>query len=99
MPPAEERVPCKMRLFDYPRTFIPMSGDGIEILFHLVFRLNHTIQQQGAVGWVEHARNPSERPQEMGFSALDPSYRVTTTTGLLQGDRGESPEWIYALAG
>src|SRR5580704_12322272 len=35
MPPAEERAPCKMRLFDYPRTFIPMPGDGIEILFHL----------------------------------------------------------------
>src|ERR1700681_2744801 len=44
----------------------------------LVFRLNHTIQQQGAVGWVEHTRNPSERPQEMGFAALNPSYRVTT---------------------
>jgi hypothetical protein len=52
----------------------------------LVFRLNHTIQQQGAVavGWVEHTRNPSERPQEMGFAALNPSYRVTTT-GLLHG--------------
>ena len=46
----------------------------------LVFRLNHTIQQQGAVGWVEHTRNPSEQPQEMGFAALNPSYR-----GLLQG--------------
>src|SRR3984893_13509469 len=43
----------------------------------------------------------------MGFAALNPSpatglllqgyyYRVTTT-GLLQGYRGESPEWIYAL--
>jgi len=34
MPPAEERAACKMRLLDCPCAVIPMSGDGIEILFH-----------------------------------------------------------------
>jgi hypothetical protein len=67
----------------------PRGGCGVP-----VFRCNHTIHQQGAVGWVEHPRNPSQRPQEMGFA-----YRSTHPTRLLQGMHlSASEDWQQIAA-